>query len=45
MRPDERLLWLGKGLVKVEDASGRTRGLRDADGHWSEATRDSGGNG
>jgi hypothetical protein len=34
MRPDERLAWLAKGLVKVESADGQTRALREVGGRW-----------
>jgi hypothetical protein len=36
MRPDERLAWLAKGLVKVESAGGQSRELREVGGRWDE---------
>lgn len=36
MRPDERLAWLAKGLVRVESAGGQSRELREVGGRWNE---------
>ena len=39
LRPDERLAWLAKGLVKVASAGGRSRELREMGGHWNEVPK------
>lgn len=39
MRPDERLEWLAKGLVRVEGADGQSRELREVCGGWDEVPK------
>jgi hypothetical protein len=39
LRPDERLAWLGKGLVRVEGADGQSRELRQVGGRWNEVPK------
>jgi hypothetical protein len=39
MRPDERLSWLAKGLVRVEGTGGQCRELREMGGQWNEVPK------
>jgi hypothetical protein len=39
MRPDERLAWLAKELVRVEGPGGQSRELREVSGRWNEVPK------